>query len=330
MDRSIVHPDKGGRRRRVVARLVTAFALSASVTLVYGGFLASQDAHAQSAAPQKQNVSAGSSAKAAASSKDAAGKNPDKLYVDADQLNYDKDHDIVTATGAVVLYYKHRVLQADKVVYDRNAKRVLAEGRAKLTDEHGNVPYAPRFDLTDDFANGFADSVQEFATNKTRFTASRVERSAGSVTVLQTGAYTACEPCKAHPDLPAEWQVRAAKIIENQETHTVYFESAWLDLFGVPVIYMPYLSAPDPTVTRQSGVLAPAYTSNTTLGTGVSIPYFFNLAPNYDLTLTPTYYSSQGPALDAVWRQRLENGEYSVTLSGVDQQQPNAFASAAL
>ena len=50
----------------------------------------------------------------------------------------------MTATGAVVLYYKNRVLQADKVVYDRNAKRVLAEGRAKLTDEHGNATYAPR------------------------------------------------------------------------------------------------------------------------------------------------------------------------------------------
>ena len=323
MDRSISHPDQGGRRRRAGARLTIAFALSAFVALIGGGFLASSGAQAQSAVPPKPSAPAAP----APSSQEAAAKNPDKLYVDADQLVYDNDHNIVTATGAVVLYYKNRVLQADKVVYDRNAKRVLAEGRAKLTDEHGNTTYAPRFDLTEDFASGFADSVQQMATNKTRFTASRVERSAGTVTVLETGAYTACEPCKAHPNLPAEWQVRAAKIIENQETHTVYFENAWLDLFGVPVVYMPYMSAPDPTVTRQSGVLAPAYTSNTTLGIGVSVPYFFNLAPNYDLTLTPTYYTRQGPALDAVWRQRLDNGEYSVTLSGVDQQQPNAFAS---
>ena len=42
------------------------------------------------------------------------------------------------------------------------------------------------------------------------------------------------------------------------------------------------------------------------------VPYFFNLAPNYDLTLTPSFYTLQGPFLDAEWRQRTENGDYSV------------------
>ena len=98
---------------------------------------------------------------AATSQAQAAAQNPDKLYIEADQLVYDKDHNIVTATGNVVLYYKGRVLQADRVVYDRGTKRVMAEGRAKLTDEHGNIIYSPKFDLTDDFAAGFANSVQD-------------------------------------------------------------------------------------------------------------------------------------------------------------------------
>jgi LPS-assembly protein len=247
-------------------------------------------------------------------------RNPDKLYLEADQLVYDKDHNTVTAVGGVVLYYKGRVLQADRVVYDRAAKRVKADGRVKLTDENGSVTYAPRFDLTDDFATGFADSIQSYiATNRTRFASSRLERSAGSVTVLDQGVYTACEPCKDHPERPPLWQVRAEKIIENQQTHTIYFENAFLDIFGVPVAYVPYFSAPDPTVTRQSGFLAPVYTGNNRLGVGLTVPYFLDLAPNYDLTLTPSYYSSQGLAGDVIWRQRLDNGEYSVRVSGIDQ-----------
>ena len=85
----------------------------------------------------------------------------------------------------------------------------------------------------------------------------RIERSAGSITVLDQGIYTACEPCKAHPEWPPEWQVRAAKIIENQQTHIIYFENAWVDVYGVPIAYVPYFLRPDPTVTRQTGVLAP-------------------------------------------------------------------------
>jgi LPS-assembly protein len=265
---------------------------------------------------------------AIAASAEAAARNPDKLNIEADHLVYDRDHNTVTATGSVVLYYKGRVLQADHVVYDRASKRVRADGRAKFTDEHGNVQYSPKFDLTDDFADGFADSVEVLGANKTRLTSPRIERSAGSITVLDQGVYTACQPCKDHPELPPEWQVRASKIIENQQTRTIYFENAWFDLFGVPIAYIPFLSAPDPTVTRHSGLLAPVYTSKSALGIGVSTPYFFALAPNYDLTLTPSYYTLQGPALDALWRQRLDHGEFSVRLSGIDQSRPSEFLAA--
>ena len=305
----IARPEEGGRRGLALARVAMALALWLSA-------LAGAVAPASPALADTPQAA-------------APARNPDKLYLEADQLTYDKDHNTVTAVGGVVLYYKNRVLQADKVVYDRANKHVKAEGRVKLTDENGSVTYAPRFDLTDDFSSGFADSVQSYiATNKTRFASPRMERSSGSVTVLDQGVYTACEPCKDHPERPPLWQVRAEKIIENQQTHTIYFENAFLDIFGVPVAYIPYFSAPDPTVTRQSGFLAPVYSANNRLGFGLTTPYFLDLAPNYDLTLSPSFYTEQGVAGDAVWRQRLDNGEYSVRVSGIDQLRPSLFLAA--
>ena len=228
-------------------------------------------------------------------------------------------------TGNVVLYYKGRILQADQVVYDRNNKRMQALGRAKFTDERGNITYAPKFDLTDDFASGFADGVQALTTDRTRFSSPHIERSGGDITTMDYTTYTACEPCKAHPEWPPEWQIRAGKVIEDQETHTIYFENAWIDVFGVPIGYLPYMSMPDPTVTRKSGVLPPSYTASTNLGSGIAIPYFLALAPNYDVTITPYYYTRQGAALDLEWRHRIENGEYKIVLTGVDQTGPGGF-----
>lgn len=301
MAKSIIRPRQSGCRGSAFARLLGTLALAAA--LVTG---LTTDPVSAAATP-------------------APNHNPDKLYVDADQLTYDKDHNSVSAAGGVVLYYKGRTLQADKVVYDRAGKRVRAEGRVKLIDEHGDVTYAPRMDLSEDFASGFADSVQELAADRSRFSSTRIERSAGSVTVLSQGVYTACEPCKSHPETSPLWQVRAARIIENQQTHTMYFENAWLDVLGVPVAYIPYLSAADPTVTRLSGILAPSYTRSSSLGYGVAVPYFLALAPNYDLTLTPTYYTRQGPFADALWRHRFEDGEYSVRISGIDETNPGGF-----
>ncbi len=253
-------------------------------------------------------------------------KPQDKLVIDADELVYDKDKNTVTASGSVQLFYQGRVLQADRVIYDRATKRVYAEGHAKMTDEHGDVMYGSRFELSDDFREGFIDSVQVLTSDKTRFTSPRVERSNGDITVLQKGGYTACEPCKDHPDWPPFWQVRAAKIIENQETHTVYYEDAQLLFWGFPVFYMPYFSAPDSTVNKQTGLLAPQFVSGANLGYGLSMPYFINLAPNYDLLLNPTYLSKQGLLGEVDWRQRLSNGTYSIRMTGIDEQQPGAFA----
>jgi LPS-assembly protein len=299
MGRSVSSPNAGGRRGGgVLARL----ALGLALILVAGSALA------QSAATQG-----------------AAARNPDKLVVEANELVYDKDHNTVSAVGGVELYYKHQVLQADRVVYNRTTKRLYAEGHARLTDDKGNITYAKRFDLTDDFAAGFAEGVESVSTDRTRFTSPRVERSAGAVTVFNSGVYTACEPCKLHPERPPLWQVRAARIIENQQTHVVYYEDAWLEVAGVPVAYVPYFSAPDPTVTRQSGLLAPTFTRSNYLGAGIGVPYFLDLAPSYDLTLTPTYFTSQGPMLDAEWRQRLETGQYDVRATGIFQQDPALF-----
>lgn len=179
----------------------------------------------------------------------AAAKPPDKMTVEANELVFDKDKNTVAAVGDAQLYYQGRILEADRVTYDRNTKRVYAEGHAKLTDEKGNVTYGTKFDLTDNFRDGFIDSIQTISTDKTRFTAARAERTDGDVSVLQKGTYTACEPCADHPEKPPLWQVRATRIIHNQQSHVVYYEDAWLEFFGVPIAYLPYFRGPIPRST---------------------------------------------------------------------------------
>ncbi len=261
----------------------------------------------------------------AAATPTQAAKTPDKLIIDADELVYDKDKNTVSAVGSVQLFYQARVLQADRVIYNRTTKRVYAEGHAKMTDEHGDVVYGSRFELSDNFRDGFIDSVQVLTSDKTRFSSPRVERTNGDVTVLGKAAYTACEPCKDHPERPPFWQVRATRIIENQVTHTVYYEDAQLLFWGVPVFWMPYFSSPDSTVNKQTGVLAPQFVQGGNLGYGVGVPYFINLAPSYDLTLIPTYLSKQGLLGEIDWRQRLSNGIYNIRMTGIDEQQPGLF-----
>ncbi len=255
-----------------------------------------------------------------------------RLLVEARDIVYDNDKNTVSAVGNVELYYQGRVLQADRVIYDRKTQRVTAIGNARLTEADGTIVTGDRFELSEDFKNGFINSLRLRQTGPqdgkivtTRFTAPRAERTNGETTVFEAGTYTACEPCAKDPERPPLWQVKAARIIHNNTERTIYYENARLEFAGVPIAYVPYFSTPDPTVKRKTGFLSPRYIANTALGYGVSTPFFWNLAPNYDLTVTPTFLSRQGFLGQVEWRHRLSNGFYNVRAAGIFQQDKEAF-----
>jgi LPS-assembly protein len=248
-----------------------------------------------------------------------------QMMVRADELQYDNTNNRILANGNVQIYYKRSTLEADRVIYEQNTKRMRAEGNARLTEADGKVVHGEVIDLTDQFRDGFVDSLQLEAADKTRFAAPRAERQGGRYTVFQSGVYTACEPCKDDPRKPPRWQIRATRIIHDDTEKMIYFESARLEFFGYPMFYWPYLSTPDPTVKRKSGFLVPKVGYSSTLGAFASDAYFWALAPNYDLTVTPTLSSKQGLLMQAEWRHRLVNGSYSIKAAGIFQADPGAF-----
>jgi len=251
---------------------------------------------------------------------------PERMLIEAATLVYNKDDNTVSAQGEVQIYYKGRILQADKVTYNRTTGRVMAVGNTKITETDGSVTYGDHFDLTDNFRDGFIDSVRVISKDKTRMTAPYAERVSSDIVNLNKATYTACEPCKDHPERPPVWQVRAVHVIHDSKEQMVYFEQAVVDVFGIPVLWLPYMSTPDSTVQRKSGFLGPHFINKSALGFGMSVPFFWNLAPNYDLTLTPTFLSRQGFLGVAQWRHRLEHGEYDIRLSGISPARASDFA----
>jgi LPS-assembly protein len=248
-----------------------------------------------------------------------------QMLIRAEEINYDYTNERVSAVGNVQIYFGESTLEADRVIYDQKTKRLHAEGNVRLTQKDGSVTRGEIMDLSDDYRDGFVDSLRIDAAEQTRFAATRAERSAGNFTVFHNGVYTACEACKDDPRKPPKWQVKAARMIHDQGEQMIYFEDARLEFFGVPFIYMPYFSAPDPSVKRKSGFLVPTYSTSTIYGVGVSVPYYWALAPDYDLTVTPMITTRQGPLLQAEWRQRLVNGAYAIRATGIFQRDKDVF-----
>ena len=114
-------------------------------------------------------------------------------------------------------------------------------------------------------------------------------------------------------------------MIHNQEEQVIEYENATFEFLGTPIAFFPYFFHPDPTVKRKSGFLVPSVGFSSDLGASVTLPYFWVIAPNADITLTPTAYSRQGLLLDGEWRHRTEHGQYFVSAGGILQADPTQF-----
>src|SRR3981189_192794 len=251
--------------------------------------------------------------------------NNGQMLVQAVEVDYDYNNSRVSAVGNVQMFYNGTSVEADKVIYDQKTKRLHAEGNIRMTDADGKITYANIMDLSDDYRDGFVDSLRVDTADATRMAATRADRSSGNYTVFENGVYTACAPCKNDPKKPPLWQGQGARIIYDQTEKMLYFENAQLEFFGVPMAYLPYFSTPDPTVKRKTGFLMPGFSQASTFGYAVETPFYCAIGPDYDATFNPRFTTRQGVLLQGEFRQRLINGSYQIRAYGIDQLDPGAY-----
>lgn len=238
------------------------------------------------------------------------------LYLQGDQLIYENSGNSVVARGNVEIYYNNYALTADEVVYDQTANTLTALGNVTLREPNGNVIRADRYTLTDDFRDGFVQSLSVVAKDDTRIAAAQATRRGGNVNEFTDAKFT---PCKSEGGMPPLWCISSRRIIHDQQAGTITYNDAQFEFFGQPVFYLPYFQHPDPSVKRRSGFLPPSFGTSSDLGFSTTVPYYFALAPNYDFTFAPRFLTKQGVLYQGEWRHRLANGEYRIQMAGIDQ-----------
>ncbi|MCD2470687.1 LPS-assembly protein LptD [Jiella sp. MQZ9-1] len=249
-----------------------------------------------------------------------------KLFLEADTVTYDRNGGGVTASGGVQIDYGKYKLVARRLIYNQKTRRLIAVGDVQLQQPDGNLVYADQIDVTDDFRDGFIEALRLETPDNTRLAAAQATRQNGTVTTFDRGVYTACKPCRDHPERPPLWQIKARKIVWDEKEKVIRYYGARFELFGAPIAYLPYFQSADPTVKRQSGFLAPSFKNSSDLGYGVRVPYFMVIDDSSDVTVAGTYYTKQGFLGEAEYRKAFDNGMFTLNTAGIVQQDQDAFS----
>jgi LPS-assembly protein len=192
--------------------------------------------------------------------------------IEAELLAYDKANDVLQAQGDI------RYRQDGFLITGRSAFFSLLTRKGRLEDAH--YRFEPRH------ARGSASSITVVGEEVAR---------------LEDASFTTCSPGDN------AWYLRAGRLRLDRKSGTGVARNAWLAFKGVPVLYSPYLTFPIDE-RRRSGFLAPTFGTSDTSGIDLSVPYYWNIAPNQDATFTPRWLSKRGTMLRTEYRYLYPTG----------------------
>jgi len=214
--------------------------------------------------------------------------------------------DTLVAEGNVEVLYEGRTLRAARIVYDGAIDRLTIEGPITLIDATGAVVTASAGALDGDLRAGLLRGARVVLDEQVQIAATEFNRVDGRYNQLYKAVASSCQVCDDRA-VPL-WQIRARRVIHDQEERQLYFDHARFEVMGVPVAYFPRLRLPDPTLRRATGFLIPELRTSSALGTGIKVPYFVAIGDHADLTLTP-YVSADTRTLQMRYRQAFRFGE---------------------
>lgn len=239
-----------------------------------------------------------------------------QAVISADEIAYDDANAMVIASGNVEIAHGERILLAETVRYDQTNDSIVASGNVVLLEPSGEVIFADYVELSDEMRNGVMENIRVLMAGNARFAANGARRIDGRKTIMKKAVYSPCQVCEGEPEREPLWQLKAGTITHDQEKKNVYYTNAWLELYGLPVAYTPFLMHPDPSVERRTGLLTPRFGTSTVFGGYTRTPFFLAVTESVDMTIEPIVTTRERPILALEYRQRLNSGLIEISGSG--------------
>ena len=231
----------------------------------------------------------------------------------ANQVIYDSNADLVTAAGQVRMSREGNFLAANQVSWDRKSGRVVAEGDVVVVNPEGDKLVGDRVELTDTLRDGTIDNLLAILESGGRIAAARGSR-AGDRTELVNAVYSPCPVTTAGgcPKNPS-WKITAARVTRDAASGRIRFSGGRLNILGVAVPLLPIFSIGDGSQKGGvTGALVPDIRIDSNNGLELSLPYYWRVDRNLDLTITPHIYTHSAPAIEGRWRHLTSLGAYQL------------------
>lgn len=230
-----------------------------------------------------------------------------RTYLYANNID-GKNNQLYRLTGDVGLHQGTLWLEATDASYQRMTREFSAQGHVRVGDVGMEATGNETFYNLDTERGYLLNSDFKLAGNHANGGADSIVMEGPGLLTLHNASYSTCDADDSH------WRLHASSIRLNRNTGFGSASSSYLTVYDVPVMFLPYVTFPIDD-RRKTGFLAPGWGTSSTDGTTLRIPYYINLAPNYDATLTLVNMSRRGLLADLEARHISENTNSTINAS---------------
>ena len=230
-------------------------------------------------------------------------------FVNSDETRF-LENEIICLGNVMVVYYGN-VISADKLVFNKLNRTIIAEGNVIIKDCRKNTYFCDSILLVRNFESGKIKNIQIILHDKSRLAADTCIIKNKKLE-LRNVIYTPCYECSKTGQLT--WQIKATNVHFDQNEDVIY-ENASLESFGVPILYTPYMSHASINLKRKSGMLPPKFSSSSLSGFSILPQYLWCISPSQELIFKPIITTKIGAVAWGYYRHRIKNGEFSIDAS---------------
>ena len=267
--------------------------------------------------------------------------------IKADYAEYDENKKIFKTKGLTKIFTpENYIIETSDILFNNSEKFISSDMQTKLIDQDNNQIYLDnfRFDINKNIFKSVGEiKIQDISNNSYEFSQIYIDTKKKEILGTDIKAYLNSSEFKINKknqprvfantinfkdektsfgksiftlcnyrknDKCPPWTMQSSKMLHDNKSKTIYYNNAILKVYNIPIFYFPKLSHPDPSVKRRSGFLVPSFNDSKNLGGAVSIPYFFDLGPDKNFTLTNQVFFTENPLFQGEYHQAFKNSDF--------------------
>lgn len=236
------------------------------------------------------------------------------INIEADKLSYDRRNYLIIAEGNVLIKKKRCQVIADKIIFDKKRQYLYIVGDLIIKSRKQTYYFGTKAFFSTGTTKGIITKFQTRFFKKELFIAELIRIKKSRNIIIKNFIFSTCKICADNSILYSPlWQIKLKRVIINHQKNRADFKTNKIELKGIPVLYLPYITIPNVNIIKMLGSFMPRFNKSYNMELQISIPHYFSISPYINFSYIHTISNKKKSIFNIDIEYSTKHGPYRWT-----------------